>query len=251
MLTETAQELIVATKFAPLPNRFLDGRKAVARALRASLERLGTDRCDLYQLHWPGFFSDRQFWDGLADAYDAGLVRSVGVSNYSAKRLRAVHKLLKERDIPLATNQIQYSLLHRTPEMNGVKEACDELGVKILAYSPLAQGCLTGRYSSSNLPSGPRGRIFEQRMDKVDPLLSALKRIGEQEGKTCSQVALNWLICKDVIPIPGARNEKQAEENCGALGWRLSVDNLEELDQVSKSFVDSSVEFPGMPLAQM
>ncbi|EKX41366.1 hypothetical protein GUITHDRAFT_88456 [Guillardia theta CCMP2712] len=248
---KTDMELIVATKFAPLPNRFLDGRKAVARALRASLERLGTDRCDLYQLHWPGFFSDRQFWDGLADAYDAGLVRSVGVSNYSAKRLRAVHKLLKERDIPLATNQIQYSLLHRTPEMNGVKEACDELGVKILAYSPLAQGCLTGRYSSTNLPSGPRGRIFEQRMDKVDPLLSALKRIGEKEGKTCSQVALNWLICKDVIPIPGARNERQAEENCGALGWRLSVEDMEELDQVSKSFVDSSVEFPGMPLAQM
>lgn len=76
-------EVMVATKFAPLPHRFLDGRKAVSKALRASLQRLGTDKADLYQLHWPGFFADAAFWDGLADAYDAGLVRTVGVSNYS------------------------------------------------------------------------------------------------------------------------------------------------------------------------
>jgi aryl-alcohol dehydrogenase-like predicted oxidoreductase len=137
-------EVLVATKFAPLPHRFLDGRKAVSKALRGSLERLGTDSADLYQLHWPGFFADADFWDGLADAYDSGLVRAVGVSNYSEKRLREVHKALAARGVPLATNQVQYSLLHRTPE-KGVLQACDELGVKILAYSPLAQGCLTGR----------------------------------------------------------------------------------------------------------
>jgi len=242
------QEILVATKFAPIPNRFFEPRKAVGQALRDSLERLGTDRCDLYQLHWPGFFVDAGFWDGLADAYDAGLVRSVGVSNYSEKRLRSVHKALAERGVPLACNQVQYSLLHRTPEENGVKAACDELGVKILAYSPLAQGALTGKYSASNLPSGPRANIFKDRVTEVEPLLAALKEIGEANGdKTAGQVALNWVMCKGAIPIPGARSEKQALDNAGAMGWRMSDEEVARLDDASRTFA----KFPGMPLADM
>lgn len=159
-----APEVIIATKFAPIPLR--TSRESVLKALRQSLERIGTDRCDLYQLHWPSFFFDAQYWDGLADAYDAGLVRAVGVSNYSAKRLAAVHRVLAARGIPLASNQVQqqphsciagfvqltvhiqvqYSLVHRTPEHNGVRKACEDLGVKLLAYSPLGQGLLTGSY---------------------------------------------------------------------------------------------------------
>jgi len=239
-------EVLVATKFAPLPHRFFDGRKSVSKALRASLERLGTDRIDLYQLHWPGFFADAAFWDGLADGYEAGLVRSVGVSNYSAKRLRAVHKALADRGVPLATNQVQYSLIHRTPE-EGVLQACNELGVKILAYSPLAQGILTGRYSSSNLPTGPRASIFKDRVEDITPLLQALEKVGNNHGKSPAQVSLNWLMCKGVIPIPGARTQEQARENCGAMGWKLSPAEEAELDQLSQSFA----QFPGMPLETM
>ena len=109
------EEVLVATKFAPLPHRFFDGRRSVQKALRASLQRLGTDRIDLYQLHWPGFFADAAFWDGLADSYEAGLVRSVGVSNYSEKRLRAVHKALADRGVPLATNQVLLAALPCPP----------------------------------------------------------------------------------------------------------------------------------------
>lgn len=238
------EEVLVATKFAPLPHRFFDGRKSVSKALRASLQRLGTDRCDLYQLHWPGFFADAAFWDGLADSYEAGLVRAVGVSNYSEKRLRAVHEALSQRGVPLATNQVQYSLLHRTPEQ-GVMQACGDLGVKILAYSPLAQGCLTGRYSASNLPSGPRAAIFKDRVKDIAPLLQALQTIGKAHGdKTPSQVSLNWLMCKGVIPIPGARTAAQAKENCGAMGWKISPQEEAELDKLSATFT----QFPGMPL---
>lgn len=99
-----SQEVIIATKFAPIPLR--TSRGSVLKALRESLERIGVDKCDLYQLHWPSFFFDAQYWDGLADAYDAGLVRAVGVSNYSAKRLAAVHRALAARGVPLASNQV-------------------------------------------------------------------------------------------------------------------------------------------------
>ena len=167
-----SQEVIIATKFAPIPLR--TSRESVLKALRESLERIGADKCDLYQLHWPSFFFDAQYWDGLADAFDAGLVRAVGVSNYSAKRHAAAHRALAARGIPLASNQVylrlradpfggctasflpfaglllaaqvQYSLVHRTPEANGVQRACEDLGVRLLAYSPLGQGLLTGVY---------------------------------------------------------------------------------------------------------
>jgi pyridoxine 4-dehydrogenase len=120
-------EIMVATKFAPLPHRFLGSRQAVSKALRASLQRLGTDKADLYQLHWPGFFADAGFWDGLADAYQAGLVRSVGVSNYSQKRLRAVHKALGERGVPLATNQVGKERRAFTQTTNCLPQACQHL----------------------------------------------------------------------------------------------------------------------------
>lgn len=236
----------IATKFAPVLPRM--GRQAVVKALKESNERMGVDVCDLYQLHWPGFFLDSGFWDGLADACDQGLVKAVGVSNYSEKRLRNAHKALKARGIPLASNQIQYSLLHRTPEQNGVKKACDELDIKILAYSPLAQGALTGKYNSGNLPKGPRAAILKGRFEEVAPLLAAMREIGERHGnKTPSQVALNWLICKNTIPIPGARNAQQAIENAGAMGWRMAPEEVARLDQLS----DNMNSFPGMPLAHM
>jgi len=227
-----SDEIQVATKFMPLPNRFLNGREAVGAALRDSLERLGTDSCDLYQLHWPSFIWDSEFWDGLADAYEAGLVRSVGVSNYSAKRMRAAHKALEARGVPLAVNQVQYSLLDRSPEYNEVLSTCEELGVKVLAYSPLAQGWLTGKYGGKNKPSGPRGM---QGREEPRALLDAMRRIGGEWDKTPSQVALNWVMCKGAIPIPGARNAKQARENAGAMGWRLSHEQVAELDSLTKS----------------
>ncbi|CAN6242137.1 unnamed protein product [Urochloa humidicola] len=131
-------EVAVATKFAALPWRF--GRGSVLSALKKSLDRLGLSSVELYQLHWPGIWGNEAYLDGLADAYEQGLVKAVGVSNYNEKRLRDAHARLKKRGVPLAANQVNYSLIYRTPELNGVKAACDELGITLIAYSPIAQG---------------------------------------------------------------------------------------------------------------
>ena len=87
-----------------------------------------------------------QLMDRLADAVEAGKVKAVGVSNYSAAQMREAHAALAKRGIPLASNQVEYSLLHRQPEANGVLDACRELGITLIAYSPLAGGALTGKY---------------------------------------------------------------------------------------------------------
>ncbi|XP_052295681.1 uncharacterized oxidoreductase At1g06690, chloroplastic isoform X2 [Citrus sinensis] len=131
-------EVTVATKFAALPWRL--GRQSVLAALKDSLFRLGLSSVELYQLHWAGIWGNEGFIDGLGDAVEQGLVKAVGVSNYSEKRLRNAYEKLKKRGIPLASNQVNYSLIYRKPEENGVKAACDELGITLIAYCPIAQG---------------------------------------------------------------------------------------------------------------
>jgi aryl-alcohol dehydrogenase-like predicted oxidoreductase len=170
----------------------------------------------------------------LAAPHRAGLIKAVGVSNYSEREMRALHGELAKLGIPLAANQIEYSLLRTMPETNGLLHACRELGVVVLAYSPLAQGRLTGKYTASNPPPGSR-QFSDYPMREIEPVVAELRRVGERHGgKTPAQVALNWLICKGTVPIPGAKNAPQAEQNAGALGWRLSDDDVRALDRVSK-----------------
>jgi aryl-alcohol dehydrogenase-like predicted oxidoreductase len=170
----------------------------------------------------------------LAALREADLVRAVGVSNYSEREMRAIHAALASHGIPLATNQVEYSLLRTMPERNGLLAACAELGVKVLAYSPLGQGRLTGKYDAEHPPPGRRG-FSDFPMAEVAPIVEELRRIGRRQGgRTPSQVALNWVICKGAIPIPGAKNREQAEQNAGALGWRLSDEEMHCLDRVSK-----------------
>src|SRR5262249_33268820 len=134
----------VATKFMPYPWRF-PFKQSLLDALKASLERLRVDAVDLYQIHGPiSLRSASTIADALATAHSQGLVRAVGVSNYNESEVRAVHAELKRRDISLATNQIEYSLLRTRPETTGLLRACAEVGVVILSYSPIGQGRLTG-----------------------------------------------------------------------------------------------------------
>ncbi|GAB2242854.1 hypothetical protein Droror1_Dr00019629 [Drosera rotundifolia] len=223
------EEVVVATKYAALPWRL--GRESVVKTLKDSLSRLELPSVELYQLHWPGIWGNEGYINGLGDAVEQGLVKAVGVSNYGEKRLRAAYKKLKERGIPLASNQVNYSLIYRRPEENGVKAACDELGVTLIAYSPLAQGALTGKYTPENPPTGPRGRIYTPEfLTKLQPLVTRIKEIGQSYDKTPTQVVLNWLIAQEnVVPIPGAKNGEQAEEFVGAVGWKLSSEHVEEL----------------------
>ena len=205
--------VVITTKFFPLPWRVSKGQ--LAGALRHSLDRLGLESVDLYQMHWPFPPVPIDTWmDAMADAVQAGLIRAVGVSNYNAEQTRRAHDALARRGVPLASNQVDYSLLQRKPETNGLLGLCKQLNVTLIAYSPLAQGLLTGKYTPQNPPPGLRGRRYGGVLAKIQPLTGLLREIGQAHGgKTPSQVALNWTISKGTVPIPGAKNARQAIDN--------------------------------------
>jgi aryl-alcohol dehydrogenase-like predicted oxidoreductase len=137
----------------------------------------------------------------------------------------------------LVSNQVQYNLLHREPERDGLLDLCRDLDITLIAYSPLAMGVLTGKYTPENPPSGIRGRRYKRQfLTQIQPLIALLVEIGQAHGgKIPAQVALNWLMCKGAVPIPGAKNARQAEENVGALGWRLADEEVAALDAASEA----------------
>jgi aryl-alcohol dehydrogenase-like predicted oxidoreductase len=236
MLREGAFEgtPVIATKFAPLPYRL--SARSLLKAVDKSLERLGIETIDLYQIHFPNpIFKINVLMDTLAEAVKAGKVRRVGVSNYGADQMKRAHDRLASHGVSLASNQVEYSLLQRAPETNGVLEACRDLGVTLIAYSPIAKGLLTGKYGpGGDRPSGlvrRMGRAFgEQNLKKIEPVLNLLREIGEAHNKQPAQVALNWLITqRSTFPIPGAKNELQARQNAGALGWEMTGEEAEKL----------------------
>jgi aryl-alcohol dehydrogenase-like predicted oxidoreductase len=238
---ETDIPIQIATKYGPLPWRVF--RQSVADAVTESLKRLQVEKITLYQVHWPFTFlmTQETLMNALADEVEKGRIEAVGVSNYSAEQMRTAHDILARRGVPLGVNQVRYSLLSRQIETQGILETARELGVTILAYSPLAQGLLTGKYTSDAPPSGPRqwdSRYKPDGLQKIEPVLSVLREYGEKYGKTPAQVALNWLICQPgVMPIPGAKNAAQAEQNAGALGWQLNSEEVMRLEQVSRPWL--------------
>jgi pyridoxine 4-dehydrogenase len=230
------QDISIATKLAPYPWRWT--RKAMVSACQASAARLGRN-VDLVQMHWSTAnyapWQELGLLDGLGDLYEGGLVKGVGLSNYGSKRLRQVYSRFHDRGIPIVTLQVQYSLLSTYPVTElGIKDVCDELGIKLIAYSPLCLGLLTGKYTENNLPPGLRRGLFKQILADAKPLLDCLQDIARLRSKTISQVALNWCIAKGTIPIPGAKSRSQVQENLGALGWLLDEGEVFELDRSAK-----------------
>jgi aryl-alcohol dehydrogenase-like predicted oxidoreductase len=233
-IRESGKRVVVASKFPPARNRFL--KMHLLTSLRNGLRRMQLDQFDLYQTHFHFRFVPIRIWmSALADAVGQGLTKAVGTANYSAQQLRIAHSVLARRGIPLASTQSEYSLLHRNPETNGVFATCKELDITLLAYSPLAMGLLSGKFSPSNPPPGARGQRFDAAyLEKIQPLIQLLRSIGTMNGnKTPAQVALNWVMCKGAIPIHGAKNATQAGDNAGALGWRLTGEEVSQLDEIS------------------
>ena len=210
----------VASKFAPFVAR-ASPRRLLA-ALDASLARLGLETLDLYYIHFPFPFADLDaLADAMVEAVKAGKIRHVEVSNFSADQMRRMADRLARASIPLAANEVNYSLLHRAPETNGVLDACRELEVALVAYFPLAAGRLTG---------GGDGRD-----GKIAALRQTLAGVAEAYGASVSQAALNWLLARDphVIPIPSASKARHVEDNLKAFGWSLSEEQFAAIDKAA------------------
>ena len=237
-MQETDQPVLVATKFFPWPWRFFKG--SITRALKGSLARLKAESVDLYQIHWPTpVVGTDRLMEGLAECVKSGMTRTVGVSNFGQTRMLAAYSSLARHTVPLASNQVHYSLLSRAVEKNGTLARCKELGIRLIAYSPIEKGILSGKYSAEKPPPGSRARNYSSLLPKIQPLLKLMTRIGQDHGGVSNtQVALNWVICKGAMPIPGAKTAEQALENAGALGWRLTEEEIASLDAASDSILE-------------
>jgi pyridoxine 4-dehydrogenase len=232
--------------------------QSVVDACEQSRRNLGVDQIDLYQIHMPDIVQpfrflgkyeakDSIYWDGLAECYHRGLVKNVGVCNYGPTLVSQCQEALAKRGVPLASNQIGFSLLGRHDGAQETVDKCHELGIKVLAFYPFAMGLLTGKYSSSMLEEESTNLVDSslikmkktslelkdlERYAKGDgksipkggiaPLLRTMETIAQQRQKTVAQVALNYIICKGAIPIPGARTVSQLQDNIGSMGWRLT-----------------------------
>ena len=232
---QNKEKICLATKLAPYPWRLT--KQSMVAAGMASAQRLG--RLDLVQMHWSTAnylpWQEGPLLDGLAELAQQGSAKSLGLSNYGPKRLRWAHQRLADQGIQIRTLQVQYSLLSTYPitELE-LKPVCDQLGIQLIAYSPLALGLLTGKYTQkSDLPKGLRRFALGQILPSVQPLLNCLRAVAQEKEKTMAQIAINWCICKGTIPIPGAKNLQQAQQNAGALGWHLTEAEITELDRAS------------------
>ena len=233
------EDVIIGTKWFPI---FRTAR-SISRTIETRLRNLDGYTIDLYMVHQPwGFSTPEAEMNAMAELVDAGKVRSVGVSNFNVDQMQRAHQTLEKRGIPLAVNQVQYSLLHREIERNGLLDAANSMGVTIVAWSPLASGLLSGNFHRdpellNHTPLARRFR-FQRQIERTRPLIELQEEISANHGVSPAQVALNWLLQKDggnVVVIPGASKVSQAESNAGSMSFRLTEEEMVRLDKVSRS----------------
>jgi aryl-alcohol dehydrogenase-like predicted oxidoreductase len=232
-------EVLVATKWMPL----LRWAGNIPKTIDVRLEKLSPFGIDLYQVHLPiSFSSVEEEMRQMAGLVAAKKIRAIGVSNYDAQRMRRAHAELQKHGLTLASNQIRYNLIDRGVEDRGVIAAAKELGISIIAYSPLAQGVLTGRFHDDPkaLANVTRARRFSAMRDleRVRPLVDELKAIAQAHSATAAQVALAWVTQfhgETVVAIPGATKTKQLQDNVAALSLTLTTSELAALDQKSRA----------------
>ena len=226
-------DAFLATKVFPV----LPLAPIVVQRGRASAARLGVDVLDLYQVHWPNpVVPLSTTMEGMRRLQDDGVVRNVGVSNFSASRWEQAERVLGR---PVVTNQVEYSLVARKPDRETVPYALRN-GRIVIAYSPLGQGLLSGRYDADNAPGGVRATnplFLQENLERAHDLLTALRDIAKTHDATPSQVALAWVIRRpNVVAIPGASSVAQLESNVAAADLELSDDEDERLTDASDRF---------------
>ena len=195
-------------------------RDKVIKACNSSLEKLGVDTVDLYQLHWPNYkVSIKETMSAMEELQRQGKIRHIGVSNFSAQEVEEAQAALKNSEI--VSNQVEYSLIVREAEKELLGYSKSH-NITVIAYSPFAHGAL-----------------FDKRNRE---LLDFLEGVGKAYGKTAVQVTLNWLLSKDqVVAIPKADRIEHVDENFGALGFKLSDEDIREIDRKSEAFAQPSL----------
>jgi len=227
------EEAFIATKVFPvLPLAAVVQQRAVASA-----DRLGVEVIDLYQVHWPNpVVKLSQTMAGMASLQRTGVIHHVGVSNFNLSQWQQADAALGG---PVLSNQVKYNLVQRKPEADLLPWA-QANGRLIIAYSPLAQGLLSGRYDASNRPGGVRANnslFLPENLDRAKPMLDALREVAAAHDATPSQVALAWVIRRpNVVAIPGASTVAQLEANAAAADLDLTDDEDARLTAASNAF---------------
>jgi aryl-alcohol dehydrogenase-like predicted oxidoreductase len=232
--------VVIATKWQPL----LRTAKSISSNVARRNFCLGRYPIDLYQVHNPWSFSPiHAQMKEMAKLLRAGRIRAVGVSNFSAKQMQAAHDALAAEGVLLASNQVRFSLLQRQIERNGVLDTAKRLGVTIIAWSPLAQGILTGRFHEDpgavKKVSGLRrmmSRIGPKWIERTRPLIEELSAIARANGVSPSEVALSWEVSfhgETVVAIPGASRPYQAQQAAAAGELRLSARELSGIERLA------------------
>ena len=233
-------QVVIGTKWFPI----LRTARNIPRTIADRIRWLDGYSIDLYMIHQPYSFSSPEAeMDAMADLVEAGKIKSVGVSNFNVEQMRRAHAALAKRNIPLAVNQVEYSLLKRNIETSGVLDAARDLGVTIVAWGPLASGLLTGKFhkSAERLAQAPTGRrrMMQRGLARSQPVVTVLEQIAARYELTPTHIALNWLIHtqgETVVAIPGASKVHHAVQAAEAMKFQLTGEELAELDRVSSAF---------------
>ena len=238
-------DVVVATKWVPLPWRTA---RSIVSTVKDRLGHLGGFGIDLHQVHAPvgALATHRQQMRAMADLVQRDQIRAVGVSNFSAAAMRRCHGYLAEYGVSLVSNQVEYSLLNRRIESNGILDAARELGVTIIAYSPLAQGLLSGKFHDDPDLIATRHGVrrfrppfWPKRMGQSQAVIDVLRRIGATYEASAAQVALNWLVTMHgdtVVAIPGATRAAHAKSNVDSLAFELTGGERAQIEEVSRSW---------------
>lgn len=235
-------DVFIATKWWPM----FRIASNIVKTIDERLSCLSPFPIDLYQVHQPySFSSEVKEMEMMAKLVQAKKIKYIGVSNFSEQKMRSAWETLQKYGINLLSNQVQFNLLNRKIETNGVMEAAKELGITIIAYSPLAQGVVTGKFHDNpellkNIGFRKYSSLFKpQGLEKSKPVTEIVKNLAVKYDATPSQIALNWLLHfhgDTVVVIPGATKPQHAIENAGAMKFRLSEADMNLLDEVSKGF---------------
>ncbi|MDO5297451.1 MAG: aldo/keto reductase [bacterium] len=228
---EKRENVSVSTKFTPQIAEMYEN--SVEKMAQASLKRMNLDYIDIYWIHNP---MDVERWTpGLIPLLQSGQVKRVGVSNHNMAEIRRADEILQQAGYRVSAVQNHFSLLYRSSEKAGILDYCQQNGLEFWAYMTLEQGALTGKYSRSNPmpPDSDRGRRYNPLLDKLENLTSAMQKIGEQHGVSCSQIAIAYALAKGTLPIIGATEPRHIAEAAAAAAIKLNAAEIAQLEELA------------------